>query len=139
MRSRTPSPGRTRRHSRSRSRSRSRSPPGRRSRSRTPEGKRREIFNIYESDPVTEAEEEAEYLREASPGDLLLFRVNNQENTWRKICKIENGSKVWKLLPKNDNEYYGGKKKRKTMKKKRKRTRNVIKNILKVFNIFKNL
>ena len=125
MRSRTPSPGRTRRHSRSRSisRSRSRSPPGRRSRSRTPEGKRRKIFSIYESDPVTEAQEEAEYLREASPGDLLVFTGNNQMNTSRKICKIENGSKEWKLLPKNDDDYYGGKRKRKTMKKKRKRTR----------------
>ena len=125
MRSRTPSPGRTRRHYRSRSPSRSRSPPGRRARSRTPEGKRRQIFNIFESDHLTEAQEEADYLGEASPGDLLIFSGNNQgqnmENTWRKICKIENGSKVWKLLPKNDNEYYGGKKKRKTMKKKRKK------------------
>ena len=122
MRSRTPSPRRTRR--RSRSRSRSRSPPGRRSRSRTPEGKRREIFSIFESDPQTEAEQQAEYLEEAKPGDLLVFSGNNQENTWRKICKMENGEKVWERLPDDDDEdYYGGKRKKKTMKKKRKRTR----------------
>ena len=71
MRSRTPSPTRRRRRrSRSRSTSRSRSPPGRRSRSRTPEGKRREIFSIFETDPQTEAQEEAEYLEEVNPGDF---------------------------------------------------------------------
>ena len=121
MRSRTPSPRRTRR--RSRSRSRSRSPPERRSRSRTPEGKRREIFSMFESDPQTEAEEQAEYLEEAKPGDLLVFSGNNQGNTWRKICKMENGEKVWERLPDADEDYYGGKRKRKTMRKKRKRTR----------------
>lgn len=121
MRSRTPSPRRTRRQSRSRSKSRS--PPGRRSRSRTPEGKRREIFSIFETDPQTEAQEEAEYLEEANPGDFLMFSGNNQGNTWRKICKMENGSKVWERLPDADEDYYGGKRKKKTMKKKRKRTR----------------
>jgi hypothetical protein len=124
MRTRTPSPTRRRRtRSRSRSTSRSRSPPGSRSRSRTPEGKRRTIFSIFESDPQTEAQEEAEYLEKAKPGDLLIFSGNNQMNTWRKICKKENGVKKWERLPDDDEDYYGGKRRRKTMRKKRKRTR----------------
>ena len=130
MRTRTPSPTRRRRRrsrsrssSRSRSTSRSRSPPGSRSRSRTPEGKRRKIFSIFESDHQTEAEEEAGYLEEAKPGDLLVFSGNNQMNTWKKICKMENGEKKWERLPDADEDYYGGKRKRKTIRKKRKRTR----------------
>lgn len=121
MTSRTPSPRTTKR--RFRSRSRSRSPPGRRSRSRTPEGKRRKTFSIFESDPDTEAEEEAEYLEEANPGDFLVFIGNNQMNTWKKICKMENGEKKWEYVIEDDEDYYGGKKKKKTMKKKKKKTR----------------
>ena len=133
MRSRTPSPRRTRRRSRSRSRSRSisrsrsRSPPGRTSVSRTPEGKRRMIFGIYETDPQIQFQEEANYLEEAKPGDLLVFSGPAQGHNWTKICKMENGQKVWERLPDEDEDYYsgnyGGKRKRKTMRKKRKRTR----------------
>ena len=126
MRSRSPSPTRRRRRrsrSRSTSRSRSRSPPGRTSRSRTPEGKRRMIFGIFETDPQTQFQEETDYLEEAKPGDLLVFSGPAYGHSWRKICKMENGQKVWERLPDDDEDYYGGKRKRKTMRKKRKRTR----------------
>ena len=81
-------------------------------------------FSIFESDPQTEAQEEAEYLEEANPGDFLVFSGNNQMNTWRKICKKENGVKKWEYVPGDDpDEVFGGKRRRKTMRKKRKRTR----------------
>jgi hypothetical protein len=38
-------------------------------------------------------------------------------DTWRKICRIENGSKKWKYLHEVQ-EYYGGKKTRKKKVKK---------------------
>jgi hypothetical protein len=118
---RTPSPIS---RSRTRSYSRSRSLPRERERSRTPEVKRRRIFYLFESDFETQHEYEEEYLEEAKPGDLLVFSGNNQENTWKKICRIENGIKKWKILP-NNNAF--GKKRKSTRKRRRptKRRRHI--------------
>jgi len=117
MTSRTPSPIS---RSRTRSYSRSRSFPRERERSRTPEVKRRRIFYLFESDFESQDEYEEEYLEEAKPGDLLVFSGNNQENTWKKICRIENGIKKWKILP-NNNAF--GKKRKSTRKRRRPRKR----------------
>lgn len=111
MRSRTPSPTRHRRPSRTRTRSKS--PPGRRSKSRTPEGKRREIFFINDYD---DHNIEAEYLRQANEGDLLVYASQAQWGSWRKICRKENGIKKWVYL----GEIGFGRKKRKKTKKMRK-------------------
>tara|TARA_B100000902_G_scaffold338407_1_gene339973 strand:- start:2181 stop:2534 length:354 start_codon:yes stop_codon:yes gene_type:complete len=90
----------------------------------TPEGKSRNIFNLFESDIDTLVAEENEYLVDANPGDLLVFTGNNQLNTWRKICRMVDGEKIWVSLPYNNDAY--GKKRRRTKKRiarKRRRTK----------------
>ena len=118
-RSRTPSP--TRIYSRARIRSEERSPPGKRSRSRTPEPKGRTTFTIIY--PDTQFEEEEEYLHQADPGDYLEYNGPAQEDSWRKICKIEDGTKKWVLT--TSQEAFGKKRRKRRPTKRRlsKRTR----------------